>query len=322
MLVVSLTASPLARAHEIVGNRFFPATLAIDDPGVTDELALPTISLSKTGDDPSFKQLDISGEFAKRITEDFAISVAPAWSRLYAPGGPAMNGARGFQNLETLFKYRMFKNVEHEFVMSAGLEIEWGGSGAQSVGAERFNVYTPTLFFGKGFGDLPSSLNWARPFAITGQVGYAIPGVSKTATATFNAESGEQDVDTEFHPRVLTSGATLQYSMPYLKSAVDLGLPDFFNRLIPIVEASFETPVSNFATAGTVTTGTINPGIIYTGDTWQFTIEATIPVNRQSGSSVGVIGQLHFYLDDIFPNTLGKPLFANNIKTGRPSFGH
>lgn len=52
---------------------FFPATLAIDDPGVTDELALPTISMSKTGDDPSFKQLDVSAEFAKRITEDFAI---------------------------------------------------------------------------------------------------------------------------------------------------------------------------------------------------------------------------------------------------------
>ena len=159
---------------------FFPATLAIDDPGVNDEVALPTISMSKTGDDPSFKQLDVSGEFAKRITEDFAISVAPTWSRLYAPGGPTMNGARGFQNLETLFKYRLFKNAEHEFVMSAGLEIEWGGSGAQGVGAERFNVYTPTIYFGKGFGDLPSSLNWARPFAITGQVGYSIPGASKT----------------------------------------------------------------------------------------------------------------------------------------------
>ncbi len=60
-----------ADAHEIVGNRFFPATLAIDDPGVNDELALPTISLSKTGDDPSFKQLDVSAEFSKRITEDF-----------------------------------------------------------------------------------------------------------------------------------------------------------------------------------------------------------------------------------------------------------
>ena len=50
-----------ARAHEIVGNRFFPATLTIDDPGVNDELAFPTISMFKTGDDPSVKQRDIRG---------------------------------------------------------------------------------------------------------------------------------------------------------------------------------------------------------------------------------------------------------------------
>ncbi len=79
----ALAAIAPAHAHEIVGNRFFPATLAIDDPGVNDELALPTVSISKTGDDPSFKQLDISGEFSKRITEDFAVSFAPTWSRLY-----------------------------------------------------------------------------------------------------------------------------------------------------------------------------------------------------------------------------------------------
>ena len=60
-----------------------------------------------------------------------------------------MTGARRFQNLETLFKYRVFNNDQYEFVLSAGLEIEWGGSGAQDVGAEHFNVYTPTLFFGK-----------------------------------------------------------------------------------------------------------------------------------------------------------------------------
>ena len=86
-----------ARAHEIVGNRFFPATLAIDDPGVNDELALPTVSMFKTGDDPSVKQLDISGEFSKRITEDFAVSFAPTWTQIYAPGGPTMTGASGFQ---------------------------------------------------------------------------------------------------------------------------------------------------------------------------------------------------------------------------------
>ena len=206
--------------------------------------------------------------------------------------------------------------------MSAGLEIEWGGSGAQGVGAERFNVYTATIFFGKGFGDLPASLNWARPFAVTGQVGYSIPGVSKVVGATVDPDTLEQDIDTEYIPRVLNWGATLQYSMPYLKSAVvDLGLPDFINRMIPIVEASFQTPVSNTATSGAVTTGTINPGIIFTGKTYQVAVEAVIQVNRQSGTSVGIIGQLHFYLDDIFPNTLGRPIFASNTNTGRPLLG-
>jgi hypothetical protein len=78
-----------ARSHEIVGNRMFPATLAIDDPGVADELALPTVAISKTGDVPSVKQLDISGEYSKLITEDFAVSFSPTWTHLYAPGGPS-----------------------------------------------------------------------------------------------------------------------------------------------------------------------------------------------------------------------------------------
>jgi hypothetical protein len=326
MLRAALYAGPIALvtlmpadAHEIVGNRFFPATLAIEDPGVNDELALPTISTFKTGDDPSFKQLDISGEFSKRITEDFAVSVGTTWSRLYAPGGPTMNGASGFQNLDTNFKYRVFKNAEHEFVMSVGLSIEWGGSGAQDVGAERFTVYTPTLYFGKGFGDLPPSMNWARPFAVTGLVGYAIPG--SRSTTTFDPDTG--DVNTDFHPQVLVWGGSLQYSLPYLKSAVvDLGLPDFFNHLIPIVEASLQTPVANTATSGTVTTGTINPGVIWAGKYYQLGVEAMIPVNRQSGTNVGVIGQLHLYLDDIFPNSIGRPIFGDALASGRPMFGN
>lgn len=115
-----LLMTTAADSHEIVGNRMFPATLAIDDPGVADELALPTIAFSKTGDDISVKQLDISGEYSKRITEDFALSFAPTWTHLYTPGGPTMTGAGGFQNLETAFKYRLYKNAEHEFVMSVG----------------------------------------------------------------------------------------------------------------------------------------------------------------------------------------------------------
>src|SRR5262245_46288340 len=98
--------------------------------------------------------------------------------------------------------------------------------------------------------------------------------------------------------------------MTYLKSAVvDLGLLDFITHLIPPVEAPMQPPVSNTLTSGTVTTGTISPGLIYVGNTFQVAVEALIPVNRQSGTSVGVIGQLHFFLDDIFPNTLSRPIF-------------
>ena len=64
------------------------------------------------------------------------------------------------------------------------------------------------------------------------------------------------------------------------------------------------------------TTGTVNPGVIYVADKYQLSVEALIPVNRASGHGVGVIGQLHLYLDDIFPNSLGKPLFAASPEPG------
>src|SRR5665213_1796371 len=270
---LALTLIPLSEsaAHEIVGNRFFPATLGIDDPGVNDELAFPTVASFKTGDDPSFRQRDFSAEFAKRITEDFAISVS--------------------------------------------LSVEWGGSGVASVGAEPFNTYTPTIYFGKGFGDLPDTLSWIRPVAVTGQFGYAIPGRSSTTTFGIDPDSGATTADTEFNPRVLNWGGTLQYSMPYLKSAVrDLGLPEFINHLIPLVEANLQTPVANTLTSGRLTTGTINPGVIWVGNTFQVGIEALIPINRQSGTNVGVIAQLHFFLDNIDPHGIGKPIFGNAVQ--------
>jgi hypothetical protein len=298
LLAVALDSLSPARAHETAGNRFFPATLTVDDPGVSDELAFPTVSTMKNGDRPSARETSVSAEFAKRITNDFAIAIAPSWVHVSRPGGPFRKGASGFENLETSLKYRLYKNAEHEFVFSAGLEIEWGRTGAATIGAESFNVYTPTVFFGKGFGDLPDSLSMLRPFAVTGVVGYGLPAVGFA--------------DGEFIPRSLEWGGSLQYSMPYLKSAVrDYGLPDFVNRLVPIAEFAMSMPVRNTFDSGTMTTGTINPGVLYVGDKYQVGIEALIPVNRASGSGVGVIAQLHLFLDDIFPNSIGRPLFGN-----------
>jgi hypothetical protein len=298
-----------AFAHCFVGGRFMPATLNVDDPCVADELSLPTVSAFKNGDDPSARQLNISGEYSKRITDTFGISVGPTWTHLHPPGGP---NASGFQNLDTMFKWQFLTLAEHELVMSVGLGVEWGGTGAQGVGAERFTTYTPTFFFGKGFGDLPSGAGWLRAFALTGQVGYAIPGSKATNVFGIDPDTGDQTVDVQFNPRVLQWGGTLQYSMPYLKSSViDLGLPDFVNHLIPIVEASFRTPVANTLTSGTLTTGTVNPGIIWVGNYYQVALEAIVPINRASGTAVGAMAQLHIYLDDIFPNSIGKPIFGS-----------
>ena len=36
------------------------------------------------------------------------------------------------------------------------------------------------------------------------------------------------------------------------------------------------------------------------------------PVNRASGTGVGFLGQLHLYLDDMFPTTIGRLLLGGS----------
>ena len=248
------------------------------------------------------------------------MSFGSTYSHLSPPGGPTGSGANGFQNLETTFKYRVFKDPAHEFVMSVGLSVEWGGTGAASVGADPFNTYTPNDLFRQ-------RLRRSSRYAVVDAGRSRSPASSamrsragiRPPPSGVDPDTGDPTVDTEFHPRVLNWGGTIQYSMPYLKSAViDLGLPDFINHLIPLVEATLQTPVANTLTSGTLTTGTINPGVIWVGNTFQFGIEALIPINRQSGTNVGVIAQLHFFLDDIDPRGIGKPIFGNAVQPASP----
>jgi hypothetical protein len=297
-----------AFAHCFVGARFFPATLAIDDPCVADELSLPTIQWSKTADTPPATEWDVSAEISKRITEDFGISIGDTWSQINQPGGPKM---AGFADLETTLQYQLLKDGDHEFAELLGLIVDWGGTGASDSGiGTPYTLLTPTYYFGKGFGDLPDQAGWLRAFAVTGQVGYQIP------TRSFDV------VQQAFIPQAVPWGMSIQYSMPYLKSEIqDLQLPDFINHLILITEAQMTTPAANNFGNSWVTTGTINPGVIYIGGTYQIGLEAQVPVNRESGHGIGVLGQLHFYLDDMFPQTIGQPLLGPKTAAAqKPNF--
>ena len=240
---------------------------------------------------------NVSAGVSKRITEDFGISIGDAWSQIRGPGGPTM---AGFSDLETTLQYQLLKDRERELAMLLGLIVDWGGTGASNSGlGTPYSTLTPTYYFGKGFGDLLDEAGWLRAFAVTGQVGYQIP------TRSFDL------VQNAFIPQVLVWGASIQYSMPYLKSEIlDLQLPDFINHLIPIVEARMSTPVGNNFDNSFVTTGTINPGVIWVGSYFQVGLEAQVPVNAASGHGIGVLGQLHLYLDDIFPKTVGQPLLG------------
>ncbi len=57
--------------------------------------------------------------------------------------------------------------------------------------------------------------------------------------------------------------------------------------------------------------------MIWIGSYFQVGLEAQIPVNRASGTGVGVLGQLHLYLDDMFPSTIGQPLLGGTSPAPR-----
>jgi len=294
-----LTTLQPAHAHGLIGKRFFPATLAIDDPFVADELSLPTIlHIKRRGseDTPPTLETDISGELSKRLSPDLGLSLGGTYKILDPDPGKAVSG---FDNLEVALKYVFFKSAAHETLLSLGLGWDVGGTGSKKVDAESFSTWTPSLFFGKGFGDLPDQLELLKPLALTGALGWAVPSRIHTQTISVSDE-GEVEVKKPLNPTVLHWGFSVQYSLQYLQSYVrDVGLPAPLNRMIPVVELALETPIDGRDAAHT--TGTVNPGIIWFGRYFQLGLEAVVPINTASGKNVGVLAQIHFYLDDILP---------------------
>jgi len=286
-LITMLVPLGSAFAHAVCGDRVFPATLGIDDPGVGDELALPTLTWLPQNSDGS-QEFDASFSYSKTIFPGFGLSVSdgPTWLK---PGG------YGWGNLDTEAKYNFLCAPDHEFMASVGFDVTWANTGTSNM-SDPFNTYQPVLDVGKGLGDLPTSLNVLRPIAVTAEIGGSVPGQAWT--------DGNQN------PTNLNWGFTIQYSLPYYNSNVAEIDNKFLRRLIPITEFSFSTPISNFAPGTNQTTGTIQPGVIYAADKWQLALEAVIPLNAASGHGIGAVGELHFFLDDIFPNSLGKPIFG------------
>jgi hypothetical protein len=146
-----------------------------------------------------------------------------------------------------------------------------------------------------------------RPIAITGEVDYDVPTVSAVY------QSG---VLVAQNPTTIDYGFTVQYSLQYMNNFVR-EVPEILRNFIVDFEAQFSSPVSNIgpSSLGVVpgtheTTGAVGPGLYYIAHDYQLGIWVPFPINKGSGYHPGVFAIVDFYIDDLFPNTLGKPIFG------------
>ena len=286
LVLLTATVPAPGHAHGFAGKRYFPATLTFDDPLPQDEFGLLYSSIpgirSDDGDSVDISALSV--DYAKSITPGIALSVGTAYTRIKSPDGSSRHG---FDNIELGAKILGHVYEQSESVWSYGLDVDLGGTSSHGIG-ESYSVYSPSLYFGKGFGTLFDNSSYWRALAVTGRIAVALP---------------EQDA-----ARSLDTAFALEYSMSYLSSFVkDVGAPRFLRDSFLIVEMPLETCLDH-GCDGDVT-GTVNPGIIFFNHWGQLSFEAQIPVNDRTGDSVGGMLQLHFNLDDVFPDSLGRPIF-------------
>jgi len=174
VLVISVLLSHSASAHGTAGKRFFPTTFQVEDPFVSDELSFLSSFRKEpaSGEEPALRAFESSAELSKRITRKLGITLEGEFRRLDPVGGSL---AHGFGNLGIGARYQFLGDGSRELVGSIGLQAEVGGTGDAGVEAEPFSTLSPGVFLGKGFGDLPASLRFLRPLAVTAALSARFP---------------------------------------------------------------------------------------------------------------------------------------------------
>jgi len=303
-IALVLASGSSAFAHGIAGNRFFPGTLTFDDPAVADEAILPSYAgLQHPAEGGIVGDDRINWSFVRLLTPTLAVSIDSGW--IHRSWGDLHRS--GFDTTNVGIKGEVFRNNEYETLISAGVTWGIGRSGAQGVGANGPDTIQPGIFFGKGFGDLPDSLSWLRPFGIAGSVVAEIP------TGSTGRSIAPDPVTDRFEPMLVPKvetlhwGFAIEYSTYYLTTRFTGGPPkeEPLNQLVPLIEFSFDSP------RGQKTAATMNPGLSYVAVTWQLAAEVILPLNREGGHGTGFRTQLLFFLDDLVPSLFGKPLLTD-----------
>jgi len=278
--------------HGVVGQRFFPETITVEDPFPADEMDLLVPAYIKDSDG---KHLSFGFGYQKRLTPNLGLSIEAEYD-INNPSDPTEPRTTGFTNPEVTLKYAMLRDPVHEAIVSASLSVALP-YGSRDIGAESHTAVAPGLLVGKGLGDLPDSFGFLRPLAIAGKVSLETP----LGTTTPDEQTS-----------TLSYGLIVEYSIMYLQSFVkDVGIPKPFSRMFPIIEFSFTTPVNGPENGQTQIFA--NPGVLWTGKYVELGLETQVPLNDRTGKNVGVVGLVHLFLDDIAPNVFSWTPFHGTL---------
>ena len=277
VLVISfLVSGHGALAYTAVGDRIFPATLELPQIAPSDEFYITGSTAPSAGGRTS----NLSVLYDKTITERLGFGITGGYNWI---GSNAGQDASGWQNFDILLQYEVVADPAHEFLMSAGIDRQFGGIGSVRAGADPAGATTGSVYFGKGLGDVAP--DWLKPVSVSGYGGYQLG-------------------DTSACPDQAVGGLAIAYSIPYRESEIHADdLPAVIRAITPMVEILASAP-----TRGGTPNLTIAPGFAYAGEGWEFGIEALIPGNDATGNGPGVIAQLHFGLDYLFPESIGRPI--------------
>ena len=133
----SALAPSAAFAHVVAGNRLFPVTMTFDDPGVADEVSIPSFIYQRSGANGGTgptHEFDFGFEYDKTITYNTALIANYGWDVFQTNGSKTQTG---FENLFITGKWQAYTDPKHEFVVSLGVIREFGGTGTEHTGVAR-----------------------------------------------------------------------------------------------------------------------------------------------------------------------------------------
>ena len=144
------------------------------------------------------------------LTSRLAVGGDSTWLRRAHDG---FSTRTGFGITHLLIKGLVCENDPHEALISASLIWGIGDFGTKAVGGYGLNTLQPSLTFGKGFGDLPDSRKWLRPFAIAGAIAPEFPINGRTKPLLFDPSSDQSHYGYLLIPTSYIGGSRLSSAL-------------------------------------------------------------------------------------------------------------